>query len=160
MRPFTAVQKHPLLPALLVALTAVVSWPANAASISGIVQTGGTASSEPLANVRVTLFEATTAEPTLLGQATTDSLGHFTIESPTDHSPSIYYLNAKIGEGVKFITVLGPNLPSSAVINELTTVAACYSMAQFYRAGEISGDAFALQIAAGMNDNLVLSGSG
>ena len=160
MRPFNAVPKHLRLPELILTLTTVVSFQATAASISGIVQTGGTAASESLANVRVGLFEATTAEPTLLGQATTDSSGHFLIESPSDHSRGIFYLNANIGEGVKFITVLGPNLPSSAVINELTTVAACYSMAQFYRTGEISGDPFGLQIAAGMNGNLVLSGSG
>ena len=33
-------------------------------------------------------------------------------------------------------------------------------MAQFYRTGEISGNSFSLQIAAGMNDNIVVSGTG
>jgi len=53
---------------------------------------------------------------------------------------------------VEFVTVLGSNLPASVTINELTTVAASYSMAQFYRTGVISGNSFGLQIAAGMND--------
>lgn len=53
---------------------------------------------------------------------------------------------------MEFVTVLGSNLPASVTINELTTVAASYSMAQFYRTGVISGNSFGLQIAAGMND--------
>jgi hypothetical protein len=56
---------------------------------------------------------------------------------------------------VQFVAVLGPSLPSSVTMNELTTVAASYSMAQFYRTGVISGDSFRLRIAAGMSNNLV-----
>ena len=33
-------------------------------------------------------------------------------------------------------------------------------MAQFYRTGVISGNSFGLQIAAGMNDNIVASATG
>ena len=58
------------------------------------------------------------------------------------------------------MTVLGANLPASVTINELTTVAASYSMAQFYRTGVISGNSFGLQIAAGMNDNIVAAATG
>ena len=65
---------------------------------------------------------------------------------------SIFFVKADIGEGVEFVTVLGSNLPASVTINELTTVAASYSMAQFYRTGVISTNSFGLQIAAGMND--------
>src|SRR5436190_20251840 len=43
------------------------------------------------------------------------------------------------GGGVEFVTILGPNLPASLTVNELTTVAASYSMAQFYRTGVIAG---------------------
>lgn len=39
-------------------------------------------------------------------------------------------------------------------------MAATYSMAQFYRTGEISGDPSALEIAALMNDNLVAVATG
>lgn len=144
--------------AILVAVSIASS--ASAGSLSGLVQTGGTGATEPLANVDVTLFEATTARPTMLGEATTDAAGHFAIVSPKDSSSSIFYVSARIGTGVKFVTILGPNLPSSTVINELTTVAASYSMAQFYRTGKISGNSFSLQLAAGMNDNLVVSGTG
>lgn len=45
---------------------------------------------------------------------------------------------------------------ASITINELTTVAAAFSMAQFIRDdGTIGGDAFGLQLASLMNDNLV-----
>jgi hypothetical protein len=98
-------------------------------SLSGVVQTGGTSSSQPLPNVNVTLFEATPAQPTVLGEATTDASGQFAIPYQRSSSSSIFYASADIGGGVKFVTVLGPNLPSTITINELTTVAASYSMA-------------------------------
>src|SRR5207247_7460652 len=104
---------------------------------------------------QVKLLEATTAQPTLLGQATTDATGQFSIRSPKNTSSSIFYASADVGEGVEFLTVLGTNLPATVTMNELTTVAASYSMAQFYKTDVILGNSFGLQIAAGMNDNIV-----
>jgi hypothetical protein len=52
------------------------------------------------------------------------------------------------------VSVIGPSLLPLVTINELTTVAAGYALAQFTTEGVLSGDAFGLQIAAGMNDNL------
>jgi hypothetical protein len=98
------------------------------------------------------LFEATLGQPTALGHATTDATGRFTIPYKKKSSSSIFFVKADVGEGVEFITVLGPNLPASATINELTTVAASYSMAQFLRTGVISGNSFGLQIIAGTVD--------
>jgi len=141
-------------------LTADRVLSANPKSLSGVVQTGGTSSSQPLANVVVTLFEATQALPTTVGQATTDGSGRFTIPYRNRSSSSIFFVKADIGEGVEFVTVLGQNLPGSVTINELTSVAASYSMAQFLRTGVISGNSFGLQIAAGMNDNIVASATG
>jgi len=141
-------------------LTADRVLSANPKSLSGVVQTGGTSSSQPLANVAVTLFEATQALPTTVGQATTDGSGRFTIPYRNRSSSSIFFVKADIGEGVEFVTVLGQNLPGSVTINELTSVAASYSMAQFLRTGVISGNSFGLKIAAGMNDNIVASATG
>ena len=101
-----------------------------------------------------------TALPTYVGQATTDTSGRFTIPYKNNNSSNIFFVKADVGEGVEFVTILGPNLPGTATINELTTVAASYSMAQFYRTGVISGNSFGLQIAAGMNDNIVASATG
>ena len=141
-------------------LTADLALSANPKSLSGVVQTGGTASSEPLPNVHVALFEATQALPTVVGEATTNASGQFTIPYNKRSSSSIFFVKADIAEGVEFIAVLGPNLPASVTINELTTVAGSYSMAQFLRTGVISGNLFGLQIAAGMNDNIVASATG
>ncbi len=128
--------------------------------ISGTIQSGGTSVSVPLRDVNVALFEATTGTPSALAQARSDSSGHFLITSPKDSSASIFFMTADVGDGVQFVAVLGPNLPPSVTINELTTVAAGYSMAQFYRTGVISGNCFGLRIAAGMNNNLVAATTG
>ena len=124
-------------------------------TISGTIQSGGTSSSVPLRNVNVALYEASTGTPNRLAQAKSDAHGHFQITSSKDTSQSIFFLSAQVDVGVQFVAVLGPNLPSAVIMNELTSVAASYSMAQFYRTGVISGDPFALRIAAEMNDNLV-----
>ena len=96
----------------------------------------------------------------MLGQATTNGSGQFSIRYTRGTSQSIFFVQADVTEGVKFITILGPNLPTSVTINELTTVAASYSMAQFLRTGVISSNSFGLQFAAGMNDNIVASATG
>jgi hypothetical protein len=106
------------------------------------------------------LFEATLGQPTALGHATTDAAGRFAIPYKKNTSSRIFFVKADVSEGVEFVTVLGPNLPTSVTINELTTVAASYSMAQFLRTAVISGNSFGLQIAAGMNDNIVTSATG
>jgi hypothetical protein len=45
-------------------------------------------------------------------------------------------------------------------VNELTTVAAGYSLAQFYETGVISGNSFGLRIAAGISDDIVTPATG
>jgi len=82
------------------------------------------------------------------------------IASPTDTSASIFFVSADIDARVEFVTVLGPKLPSSTTVNELTTVAASYSLAQFYESGVISGNSFGLRIAAGINDDIVTPATG
>jgi hypothetical protein len=125
------------------------------ASLSGVAHSGGTAAVRPLVDVKVTLYEATTARPRVLDQTTTDPAGRFVLNAPTNESEGVFYLAADVGRGVELVAVLGQRLPPTATINELTTVAAGYAMAQFTDADGISGDDFALQIAAGMNDNIV-----
>jgi hypothetical protein len=133
---------------------------ANAASLSGVVQSGGTSFSFPLSNVNVTLFEATSGSPNVLGTATSNALGQFTIASSINTTPGTFFVTADVAAGVKYLTILGPNLPAFATINELTTVAGSYSMAQFYKTGVISGNSFGLKIASMMNDNIVVAATG
>src|SRR5712671_2719523 len=77
-------------------LTADAALSANPKSLSGVVQTGGTSSSQPLPNVHVSLFEATTGQPTVLGQATTDASGRFSIRYTRSTSQSIFFVEADI----------------------------------------------------------------
>ncbi len=58
------------------------------------------------------------------------------------------------------MSIVGPDLLPFITINELTTVAAGYAFAQFATEGVVSGDEFGLQIAAGMNDNMVEPATG
>ena len=88
----------------------------------------------------------------MIGQTSTDAFGRFSIPSTKNTSTSIFYVSANVGERVEFLSVLGTRLPATVTINELTTVAASYSMAQFYKTDVISGNSFGLQIAGGMNE--------
>ena len=128
---------------------------AQSAEILGTLQLGNAYNNRLITNAQVTLYEATEAAPIERGSARTDDAGQFLIESDVDATESIFFVTADLRPRVRFVTVLGPELPAETTINELTTVAASYSMAQFYRTGQISSDPFALTIAAMMNDNIV-----
>jgi DNA-binding beta-propeller fold protein YncE len=85
LREFLSFITNHTLVAVAVISTATGSFSsAGSASLSGVVQTGGTSLALPLPNVSVTLFEATNAQPVVLGQATTDAAGRFVIKSPKD----------------------------------------------------------------------------
>lgn len=144
-----------LLFAVAAATAVALPHGASAAILSGVVQSGGTASARPLARVEVTLYEASNTRPRVVDTAMTDAAGRFTVTAPTDEAEGVFYASVEVGRRVEFVAVLGPTLPESATVNELTTVAAGYSMAQFYEGSKISGDPFALRLAAGMNDNIV-----
>ncbi|HYW13066.1 MAG TPA: hypothetical protein VE871_13995 [Longimicrobium sp.] len=123
---------------------------------SGTVQSGGTnpGTTMRLASVPVTLFEATAGAPRHLGSAQTADDGRFTFDVIPAGSGGILYATARVDEHVLLAAIVGPAM-RDVVINELTTVAAAFSMAQFAGGDEIGGDPFGLRIAAGMNDNLV-----
>ena len=68
MRNYMITITRVLLTGAAIFLTANGLSSANARSLGGVVQTGGTDSSQPLPNVTVTLFEATNGRPTALGE--------------------------------------------------------------------------------------------
>lgn len=148
--------------------------------LTGIVQSGepGSANVKPLPNVSVTMYEATAQDPLPVGTATTDAEGRFELPMESDQSERIFYAVATVEVYIELVAIIGHSLQfdkpawitaspppesgeqlidgsASITINELTTVAAAFSMAQFIQGGAIGGDAFGLQIASLMNDNLV-----
>ncbi|WP_309384669.1 hypothetical protein [Cerasicoccus frondis] len=128
---------------------------AQAASINGTVQSGPSTDNTPIGGATVTLWEATSAAPVFRGSDVTDASGGFSIDSPIEQTNGSFYLTASVAPRVKFMTMLGPELPGSATINELTTVAGAYATAQLSEDGKVTGAALWLSIAAGMSDNLV-----
>lgn len=129
--------------------------------LNGTVQSGAV-NHVPISGAQVAVYKAGDVASNLLGTATTDNLGAFHLELPALTSPNtFYYAIASKESTLKLAVVLGNSLPKNFVINELTTVAAAYSMSRFFHSDDqIYGGAQNLHAAAGMNANLVDSGAG
>ena len=124
----------------------------------GLVETGGT----PLEGYEVTLYRtAPDAAPAVVGTATTDSDGEFSIthDGASDAS-RVYYVLARSGaltpepDSVVLAAVLGPDPIGSVTVNPRTTVATAYAMAQFLDAGAISGPDPGVANGASMSFNV------
>lgn len=96
----------------------------------------------------------------LIASATSDPDGSFSIEIPEIDADGVFFVVAGLGSGVELVAILGEDLPDFVTVNELTTVAAAFSFAQFFDDTAIRGDALALSIAAGMSANLAAVSSG
>ena len=159
-----------LIVGALVAATLALATPgpvgAQATELHGVVASAGTG----LDAYDVTLLAAGPAggAPTVLGTATTDAVGAFTLPYATPADPSsVLYVTAANTAGLvdpgtrTLVSVLGTApLPADVVVNERTTVAAAYAMAQFTRAGAIAGPTPGLPNAASMVPNLVVPATG
>jgi streptogramin lyase len=140
-----------------------------AAEQKGVVLSGDT----PIALSTVKLFSAgrsNNAQPTLLGSSRTDAKGAFAIDfsTPSD-SQAVLYLFAENGSpatnrfgigpsssSIRLVSVIGPQaLAEGVVINERTTVAAAYALAQFTDGAGFAGPSPGLQNAAATVWNLV-----
>ncbi|MFD4422122.1 NHL repeat-containing protein [Agromyces sp. NPDC058484] len=150
--------------AAVAAVTAPVSAAAsgNASTIRGHVAVAGSAVEG--ASVDLYLAGATAGAATLLSTETTDRLGRFRMSVPDSIADdAVLYAAARGGavdetpipDAVELATSLGDIRSGKAEINELTTVAAGYSLAQFAADGMIGGPAPGLQNAALMPRNLV-----
>lgn len=126
----------------------------SAATLNGVLKLASPVAPEMIGGVIVTLFEATEFTPIALASATTDSTGRFELSTDRSQSNSIFFLSAGVGSSIRLLSLLGEDLPETATINEVTSIAASYAMAQFFRTGRIAGDSFRLRIAAMMSKNI------
>lgn len=128
-------------------------------ALTGTVQSG-TGDAYPLGGVTVALYDAATSSHQEIGRVTTSQDGRFSIPVLGLTTDAVFYTVAFVSSTVTLMTVVGPEIHDPIVMNELTSVAAAYSMAQFARAASLQGGAPGLRIAAGMNDNLVSTSTG
>jgi hypothetical protein len=134
-----------------------------AGGIEGTVLGGGL----PIARSTVTLWAASSGEPTKLGQARTGADGKFAIHvSGARPGDGTLYLIAEGGQpaadkahrenpAIVLLAAVGNQLPPKVVVNEFTTVASVWTHAQFLEGTAIRGPALGLGIAAGNVPNFV-----
>ncbi|MCB0866606.1 MAG: hypothetical protein KDB58_12905 [Solirubrobacterales bacterium] len=128
---------------------------AAATELRGEVASGG----EKLGSTPVNLYRAGSAKsgPERLGQSRTGRDGAFAISyREPKGSKAVLYLTAGKGQAVRLASVLGVGgAPRKVVVNEHTTVAMGYALAQFLTGGKrIAGSSPGLQNAAAMAANL------
>jgi streptogramin lyase len=128
--------------------------------LDGVVSSGAGSSAIAIAGAAVTIYQAHESSPQVLAIVTSDANGKFKIELPVDGNDGIRYAVARKGKSVELAAIIGTTTPSAITINEMTTIATGYAMAQLFRNGEIVGKSLPLQVAAGMAQNLVLVTTG
>ncbi|MDF7800318.1 hypothetical protein P4C99_12645 [Pontiellaceae bacterium B1224] len=146
---------------LSIALMSVSAFAAD--RIEGKVVGGG----ESISSAAVSLWVTTSDAPRKLAETQTSDDGHFEFSVDTDSSGGgVHYLISKGGlakagigtepnPAITLMATLGVELPERATVNELTTVAAAFTAAQFLDNGALRGNATGLRIAAGNVPNLV-----
>jgi hypothetical protein len=94
----------------------------------------------------------------VLGIGCSDSSGIFTIDykAPSDSRAVLYLIATGPADSIRMASVLGTTpFPSQVTVNERTTVATAFAMAQFIKGDQIGGTYPGLQNAAGTLQNLV-----
>jgi hypothetical protein len=145
------------------AAIAVLVPAANAAQLSGRVLAGD----RPVAASQVRLYAAAAASAARLGSATTNSRGGFKVSYTSPRRASVLYAVAS-GRGtparraLRLMAVADPAAasPRRLTINELTTVAAVYSLSWFLHGVRLTGPAPGLQNAAATVPSLVRPATG
>jgi len=147
-------KRLPRLWVLTAVVLALFGTPASSAALEGRVTLATTDQQGLIRDVPVTLYEATEFAAIPLATTRTGDDGQFRLETGRTTSKSTLVLSAMVADRVRLLTVLGDTLPAFATINEVTSVAASYAMAQFLRSGQLAGSAFRLRIAAMMSANI------
>lgn len=155
--------------AMLLPPTTALAAPGASAAAGGVgpaVRVGVVADGSPVSGATVRLFAAgeVPGEATLLTTATTDAAGTVDLRLRTAvGDDAVLYATARGGtvhgrptpDTVELATALGDLRKGGVVIDELTTVAAGTSLAQFAVDGVVGGASPGLQNAALMPRNLV-----
>lgn len=147
---------------------------AYGAEQTGVVQSG----SSPIRFSTVTLYRAgnsRNAAAKILGQAQTNATGSFSISfrQPADARAVLYLIadggfpvasnvaRSQYTPPIRLAAILQPeSMQAGVVINERTTVAAAYALAQFISGTNIAGSSPGLQNAAAVTANLVDAATG
>lgn len=149
--------------------TAAIAAPAPAGvvpafaggSLTGSVRGGG----RPISKSTVTLWAATSDAPTLLARTRTNDAGAFRLSFgdgrgirylvATGGVPAAERKGAGENPAIVLLCVLGSQHPAHVVVNEMTTVAAAFTMNQFLKGTAIRGYPLGLRIASGNVPNFV-----
>ncbi len=147
--------------ALLFAVGALVGSQALASAHAPRIHLSGhlLSGEKPLAGVPVTLYQtsADRGTPIPLGRAVSRENGSFKISYAVLQRPnSVLYVVAARAGSVRLASVIpGPSVDRAVVVNERTTVATGFALAQFIAGRKISGKSPGLQNAATMATDLV-----
>ena len=152
-----------LVPLASLAALAVLASPANAAQVSGRVVAGNL----PVDASRVTLYASGARAAVRLAWATTNSRGRFTLSYTSPRRDAVIYAVAAGGRtpahrALRLMAVADPAnaSPRRLTINELTTVAAAYSLSRFLHGVRLKGPSPGLPNAAATVPSLVRPASG
>ena len=156
--------------ALVLAALALLSTPPAALGVAGASLHGTvTAAGKPLGGAQVMLFAGSRMGAITLGHTRADAAGAFTI-SYTKPAAGVLYVQAAAAGGstlqLRAVAGVGQGggVPSQTLttvtVNELTTVATAYALAQFTGANGISGPSPGLENAAATAFNLADSATG
>ncbi|MFD7992356.1 LysM peptidoglycan-binding domain-containing protein [Streptomyces mexicanus] len=147
-----------------VALVAVNAPASSLGAAPGPVHGTVTGAGKPLAGARVTLFAGSRSGVRELGRTTTDATGSFAIPY-TPPAGGVLYLEATSADArrLRLRSVVGfgeggavaARTTSRVRVNELTTVAATYALAQFTGPRGVDGPSPGLENAAATTFNLV-----
>ena len=143
-----------------VSAAAPLALGATRASLDGTV----TAAAKPRGTARVTVLAGSPDGATVVGRTTTDSAGHFTIAYAKPAAGVLYLEATPAGASrLRLRAVVGigsgggveAKALTAATVNELTSVATGYALAQFTGTDRISGPSPGLENAASTAFNLV-----
>jgi hypothetical protein len=147
-------------PTIFVLLAWAAALPATAQELSGTVKSG----TVPILGATVTLYMAgydRGIPPSVLSSAVSDASGHFVIKVPPLRANDVLYVTARGPlPSVDLAAMLGTYrnvswFVSGFVVNELSTVATAWAMAQFMSGDDIGGKSPGLQNAAATVGNMV-----